>query len=87
MKLAIYPGTFDPITRGHMDVITRAIRIFDRLVVAVAENPSKNPLFSFEERINLARQVVESMEDGAAFRELTGVPLVHLADLADDGSS
>lgn len=76
MKLAIYPGTFDPITKGHMDVITRAIRIFDRLVVAVAKNPAKKPLFNFEERINLARQVVESMEDCdrvevAGFQNLT----------------
>jgi pantetheine-phosphate adenylyltransferase len=63
VKLAIYPGTFDPITKGHMDVITRAIRIFDRLVVAVAENPAKQPLFSFEERVNLARRVVESMDE------------------------
>ncbi|MFA6471807.1 MAG: pantetheine-phosphate adenylyltransferase [Candidatus Latescibacterota bacterium] len=63
VKLAIYPGTFDPITRGHMDVITRAIRIFDRLVVAIAENPAKKPLFTFEERINLAQRVVAGMED------------------------
>jgi pantetheine-phosphate adenylyltransferase len=63
VKLALYPGTFDPITKGHMDVITRAIRIFDRLVVAVAENPAKKPLFNLEERIDLTRRVVEGMED------------------------
>jgi pantetheine-phosphate adenylyltransferase len=63
VKLALYPGTFDPITKGHMDVITRAIRIFDRLVVAVAENPAKKPLFNLDERIDLTQRVVEGMED------------------------
>ena len=62
LKLAIYPGTFDPITRGHLDVITRAIRLFDKLVVAVAENPWKHPLFSFEERVEMAKQVIEDIE-------------------------
>ena len=63
VKLALYPGTFDPITNGHLDVITRALRIFDRLAVAVAENPSKRPLFTFEERIELARAVIETLDD------------------------
>lgn len=76
VKLALYPGTFDPITNGHLDVITRAIRIFDRLVVAVAENPSKRPLFDFEERIELARSVIETLDDRsrievAGFKTLT----------------
>lgn len=76
MKLAIYPGTFDPITNGHLDVITRAMRIFDRLVVAVAENPSKRPLFTFEERIELVRAAIETTEERdrievAGFKTLT----------------
>jgi len=76
VKLALYPGTFDPITNGHLDVITRAIRIFDRLVVAIAENPSKCPLFTFEERIELVRSVVETLDDHdrvevAGFKNLT----------------
>lgn len=53
MRTAIYPGTFDPITNGHLDVIERACRIFDRVIVAVAENKSKSPLFSTEERVAL----------------------------------
>ena len=62
MRTAIYPGTFDPITNGHLDVIVRAIRLFDKLVVAIAENPWKKPLFTFEERIKMARQVIEQAE-------------------------
>lgn len=51
----IYPGTFDPLTNGHADLITRAAQLFDRVVVAVAVNASKGPLFSHQERIDLAR--------------------------------
>jgi pantetheine-phosphate adenylyltransferase len=53
---AIYPGTFDPITSGHIDLVTRAARIFDRVFVAVAENKNKVPLFTLEERVDLARR-------------------------------
>jgi pantetheine-phosphate adenylyltransferase len=54
-RLAIYPGTFDPFTNGHLDIVERSIKLFDGLVVAVANNPSKTPLFSVEERIGLIR--------------------------------
>jgi len=57
-KAAICAGTFDPITMGHLDVIERALRIFPRVVVAVAMNSGKNPLFSLEERVELVRQSV-----------------------------
>jgi len=53
MKIGIYPGSFDPVTNGHLDVINRARRIFDRVVVAVARNAAKEPLFSPEERVHL----------------------------------
>ncbi|MFA4030259.1 MAG: hypothetical protein GDYSWBUE_001901 [Candidatus Fervidibacterota bacterium] len=53
---AVYPGTFDPITNGHLDVIERAARIFDELIVAVATNPAKQPLFSLEERALMVRE-------------------------------
>ncbi len=53
MKVGIYPGSFDPITNGHLDVINRARSIFDRVVVAVARNPGKKPLFSADERVAL----------------------------------
>jgi pantetheine-phosphate adenylyltransferase len=55
---AIYPGTFDPITNGHADLVERGARMFDRLIVSVAANPNKQPLFSLEERVGLAREAL-----------------------------
>ncbi len=55
---AFYPGTFDPITNGHTDLVRRATRLFDRVVVAVAANPVKKPLFNLDERVALARAVL-----------------------------
>lgn len=53
--IGLYPGTFDPITYGHLDIIRRALKLCDRLVIGVATNPSKDPLFSLEERVNMVR--------------------------------
>lgn len=53
MKICIYPGTFDPVTNGHMDVVARAARMFDRVIMAVAANPGKAPFFSVAERVRL----------------------------------
>jgi pantetheine-phosphate adenylyltransferase len=58
MRTAIYPGSFDPLTNGHLDVIERAVKLFDRVVVAVAKNESKHPLFTLEERLDLVRRSV-----------------------------
>jgi len=58
-KIAIYPGTFDPITNGHLDVISRAAKLFDRVVVAVSTNPAKKPLFTVEERMKLIEEAVK----------------------------
>ena len=55
MKSCIYPGTFDPVTNGHLDVIKRAIKIFDKVVVAVAASQSKKPLFSLQERVKMVK--------------------------------
>lgn len=60
---AMYPGTFDPITLGHEDLVRRASRLFDRIVVAVAANPSKAPMFSLEERVALAREVLKGFRN------------------------
>lgn len=56
MKLAIYPGSFDPITSGHLDIILRASKIFDKLIIAVIKNPNKTPLFSVFERVDLLKK-------------------------------
>lgn len=63
MSSALYPGTFDPITNGHVDLIRRSARIFERVVVAIAANPSKAPLFSLEDRVNLARTVLDDLHN------------------------
>lgn len=55
---AMYPGTFDPFTHGHNDLVRRACRIFDRVVVAIAANPNKAPLFTLEQRVEIARRVL-----------------------------
>lgn len=60
MRVALYAGTFDPITRGHLSVIERARRLFDRLLVVVAVNPDKRPLFSVEERVDMIREAAVS---------------------------
>ncbi len=61
MQAAIYPGTFDPLTLGHLDVIERAARIFERLIVAVGVNVAKRPLFAIEERMAMVRDVVRDI--------------------------
>ena len=61
MVTAIYPGTFDPITNGHSDLIERATRLFDRIIVAVAASPKKRPIFDLGERISLAQEVLADM--------------------------
>ena len=57
MKVAIYPGSFDPITFGHMDIIDRASGLFDKIIIAIAKSETKNPLFSLEDRIKLASTI------------------------------
>jgi pantetheine-phosphate adenylyltransferase len=58
MITALYPGTFDPITNGHSDIVGRAELLFDKVIVAVAANPGKSPVFSLDERVKLAREVL-----------------------------
>lgn len=92
-RTALFPGTFDPPTRGHEDVIRRGLRIADRVVVAIAVNPNKSPLFTLEERLALLRQVIgaEPAVDVTSFEGLlvdyarkTGAGLV-LRGLRDAG--
>ena len=71
-KRAIYPGTFDPITNGHIDIITRAAGMFDRLIIAIAASPTKKPMFTLEERVALAKE---------ATAHLTNIDVVGFSDL------
>lgn len=56
-KTVLYPGTFDPITKGHMDLVERACRLFDKVVIAIAHSPAKKPLFSLAERVDMVRMI------------------------------
>lgn len=58
--IAIYPGTFDPITMGHVDIIDRALNLFDKVIIAVAVNPAKDPVFSLEERIQMIEETFDN---------------------------
>ncbi|MEK9724845.1 MAG: pantetheine-phosphate adenylyltransferase [Rhodospirillaceae bacterium] len=66
--IAVYPGTFDPVTNGHMDIISRAARLVDRLVVAVAVNIGKGPLFESDERVEMVKAEIADMGDGVRER-------------------
>ena len=61
MRIAVYPGTFDPMTFGHLDVIRRASELFDKVIVGVLHNSAKSPLFSAEERVNILRKATEDI--------------------------
>lgn len=61
-KLAIYPGSFDPVTNGHLDVLKRALKIFDRVVIAIGDNPQKECLFSLKERADMLNQSAEGLD-------------------------
>jgi pantetheine-phosphate adenylyltransferase len=61
--VALCPGTFDPVTNGHLDIVERASRLFDRVIVAVVENPAKEPLFSVEERVTMLKEGVSGLDN------------------------
>ena len=72
MRRAIYPGSFDPVTNGHLDVIERARKLFDEVVVAIAHNDQKQPLFTLEERLDFLRRMTGSF-DGVTVLPLDGL--------------
>ena len=70
MRTAVYPGTFDPVTYGHLDILRRAAELFDEVIIGVLNNSAKTPLFSVEERVNILKKVTEDIPEckGAAFQ-------------------
>jgi pantetheine-phosphate adenylyltransferase len=72
-RIVVYPGTFDPITMGHLDIIHRARELFDRMVVAVARHPSKTPLFTLEERLKMIRDCFEETDDTIEVEAVSGL--------------
>ncbi|BDY03085.1 pantetheine-phosphate adenylyltransferase [Ferrimonas sp. YFM] len=78
-RIAIYPGTFDPITNGHLDLIKRSAKLFDKVVVGIAASASKRPLFDLEKRVELAQAVTADM-DNVEIQGFTGL----LVDFAKD---
>jgi len=65
--IAVYPGTFDPITNGHTDLVNRGVKIFDKVIIAVAENPTKNTLFNISERINFIDKIFQNNKSIAIY--------------------
>ena len=88
-RIGMYPGTFDPVTMGHMDIISRALKLYDRLIIGVAINEAKRPLFSLEERVaTVEREVAKLAGEGKAAVEVkpfSGL-LMHFAEACGAGS-
>lgn len=82
MRIGLYPGTFDPITNGHMDIIGRAVKLVDRLVIGVAQNDDKGPLFSTAERVEMVRAEVAKFGDTVEVRPFSSL-LMHFAEELD----
>jgi pantetheine-phosphate adenylyltransferase len=80
MKHAVYPGTFDPITKGHEDLVRRASQLFDRVTVAIAASRVKNPFFSLEERVQMAREVLAPYPN-VEVRGFSGLLMTFLREL------
>jgi len=72
MKVAVYPGSFDPLTNGHLDIIKRARQTFDKVVITVLHNPQKNALFTFEERLQMISDIISDM-DGVEVDHFSGL--------------
>lgn len=75
MKTAVYPGAFDPVTNGHIDIIERALKLFDRLYVLVGDNPQKAPAFSPKERVDMLKEALKKHDDRIAVEHFEGLLL------------
>ena len=82
MRIGLYPGTFDPVTNGHMDVIGRAVKLVDRLVIGVARNDDKGPLFTSDERVTMVKAEVAHLGDRVEVRPFSSL-LMHFAEELD----
>jgi pantetheine-phosphate adenylyltransferase len=85
MKKVMYPGTFDPVTNGHIDIINRAKELFDAVVVTVAVNPGKTPLFSTEERLNLLRESLKDYNTSITVDSFDGLVVDHAHEVGAIG--
>jgi len=81
-RIGLYPGTFDPITLGHLDIIKRAVKLVDHLVIGVSTNPSKTPLFTLKERMAMMRHEAEKLAEGRATLEVLPVSEILMVDFA-----
>ena len=81
IKRAIYSGTFDPITNGHLDIIKRALNVFDEVIIAIADSSSKKPMFSIEQRVKLVKKATKNM-DGVKVKSFTNL----LVDFAKENN-
>lgn len=74
MKIAVYPGSFDPITNGHIDVLKRALNVFDKVIVLVADNPNKKSKFTTQEKVTMIKEAIEELHlDGASVDSYSGL--------------
>jgi len=84
MRIGLYPGTFDPVTNGHMDIIGRAVKLVDRLVIGVARNDDKGPLFSTDQRVEMVRAEVAHLEADIVVQPFSTL-LMHFAESLNAG--
>ena len=82
MRIGLYPGTFDPVTNGHLDIIGRAVKLVDRLVIGVARNDDKGPLFTSDERVEMVKAEVAHLGDRVEVRPFSSL-LMHFAEELD----
>lgn len=74
MKIAVYPGSFDPITNGHIDVLKRALNVFDKVIVLVADNPNKKSKFTTQEKVTMIKEAIDELHlDGASVDSYSGL--------------
>lgn len=85
MKVAVYPGSFDPITYGHLDIIRRGSKVFDKIIVAVLINSSKQPLFTTEERLEMIREAVKDLEGEIEVDSFEGLLVDYVQKKGVDG--